>query len=104
MVNSTAGQIVAQGIRIVEATGGELIEWRIRIGRTFIVRWQRQCCLPYPHLGPGRYEACKQQENKDSLRERQQTVVAGAHTIHMVLLEHAFYSYLNRHAELAKDA
>ena len=36
--DAAPGQAVAERVRIVEATVGILIEWRIRIGRAFLIR------------------------------------------------------------------
>src|SRR5260370_3074361 len=72
MVDAAVGKVIAQGIWIVEAIRGELIEWRVRIGRSLLLCRQRQCSLPHTDRRASRREGCDQQKNPAPSRRRYQ--------------------------------
>jgi len=79
MFSAAAGQVVAQGIGIIETVRSKLIKRRVRIRRTFFLGWQRQGPLPDPHFRAGRQEARKQQKNEGPSGEGSHAVRMGVH-------------------------
>ena len=64
MVHSLARKVGAQGVGIVEAIGGELVEGGIGIGHPLFISRQGKRALPDAHL-PLRQRGGQQSENRD---------------------------------------
>ena len=71
MVHPAIRQVVSQGIRIVEAGAGELIERRIWVRQSFFVGGQRKCILPDSYLRPSCRCASDQQNRKQVVDSHQ---------------------------------
>ncbi len=71
MVHPAIRQVVSQGIRIVEAGAGELIERRIWIRQSFFVGGQRKRILPDSYLRPSCRCASDQKNRKQVVDSHQ---------------------------------
>src|SRR5271170_1056032 len=58
--------LLSQRVGIAEPVGGELIEGRIRIGRSLFINWQIENALPHAYLRPNG-ECGNEQEQKHEL-------------------------------------